>query len=163
VPAIAHKVRALEPAAAIESVKPMEVLLAREVSRPRAAVMVTGVFAFVAIVLAAVGTFGVMSYEVRQRRRELAVRSAIGATPRDIFQSVVRRSLIAAAAGVTVGLFAAATVTRTLRSLLFEVHPLDPAVFLAAAGILLGAIFIAACIPARRAAGIDPSAALRQD
>jgi putative ABC transport system permease protein len=163
VPALAHKVRALEPSAAIESVKPMEVLLAREVSRPRAALTVTGVFAFVAIVLAAVGTFGVMSYEVRQRRRELAVRSAIGATPRDIFQSVVRRSLIAAAAGITAGLLAAATVTRTLRSLLFEVHPLDPAVFLAAAGILLGAIFIAACIPARRAAGIDPSAALRQE
>jgi putative ABC transport system permease protein len=163
VPAIAHKLRALEPSAAIESVTPMEVMLARELSRPRAAVTVTGVFAFVAIVLAAVGTFGVMSYEVRQRRRELAVRSAIGATPRDIFQSVVRRSLIAAAAGVTVGLFAATTVTRTLRSLLFEVHPLDPAVFLAAAGILLGAIFIAACIPARRAAGIDPSAALRRE
>jgi putative ABC transport system permease protein len=89
------------------------------------------------------------------------VRSAIGATPRDIFQSVVRRSLIAAAAGITAGLFAAATLTRTLRALLFEVHPLDPAVFLAAAGILLGAIFLAACIPARRAAAIDPSVALR--
>jgi ABC-type antimicrobial peptide transport system permease subunit len=106
-------------------------LLAREVSRPRAALTVTSVFAFVAIVLAAVGTFGVMSYEVRQRRRELAVRSAISATPRDIFQSVVRRSLIAAAAGITTS--------------------------------LLAAILIAACIPARRAAGIDPSAALRQE
>ena len=161
VTAIAHKLRALEPAAAIESVKPMEVLLARELSRPRAAVTVTGIFAFVAMVLAAVGTFGVMSYEVRQRRRELAVRSAIGATPRDIFRTVVQRSLIAAVAGVTVGLFAAATVTRTLRSMLFEVHPLDPVVFLTAAGVLFGVIFIAACIPARRAATVDPSIALR--
>jgi putative ABC transport system permease protein len=163
VPAIAHKLRALEPSAAIESVKPMDVLLARELARPRAAVTVTGVFAVVAIVLAAVGTFGVMSYEVRQRRRELAVRTAIGATPRDIFQSVVFRSAIAAAAGVTAGLLAAATVTRMLRSLLFDVHPLDPAVFVTAAAILLGAIFIAACIPAKRAAGIDPATALRQD
>lgn len=163
VPAIAHKLRALEPSAAIESVRPMEVLLARELSRPRAAVTVTGVFAFVAVVLAAVGAFGVMSYEVRQRRRELAVRSAIGAAPRDIFRAVVRRSVIATAGGVTVGLFAAATVTRTLRSLLFDVHPLDPAVFLAAAAMLFGAILIAVCIPARRAAAIDPSVALRRE
>jgi putative ABC transport system permease protein len=163
VPAIAHKLRALEPSAAIESVKPMEVLLARELSRPRAALMVTGVFAVVAIVLAAVGTFGVMSYEVRQRRRELAVRTAIGATPRDIFRSVVGRSLIAAIVGVTAGLLAATTVTHMLRALLFDVHPLDPTVFLSAAGILVGAILVAACIPAKRAAGIDPSVALRQE
>jgi putative ABC transport system permease protein len=163
VPAIAHKLRAIEPSAAIESVRPMDVLLARELSRPRAAVTVTGVFAIVAIVLAAIGTFGVMSYEVRQRRRELAVRTAIGATPRDIFQSVIVRSAIAAAAGVTVGLLAATTVTRTLRSLLFDVHPLDPAVFFTAAAVLFVAIFIAACIPAKRAAAIDPSTALRQE
>jgi ABC-type antimicrobial peptide transport system permease subunit len=104
-----------------------------------------------------------MSYEVRRRRRELAVRTAIGATPRDIFQAVVRRALIAAGGGVAIGLLTATAITHTLRSMLFDVHPLDPTVFVAAAAILLGAILVAACIPARRAAGIDPAVALRQE
>ena len=85
VPAILQRVRTLEPGATIESVATMDTLLARELSRPLTALTVTGVFALMAIVLAAVGVYGVMSYEVRQRRRELAVRSALGATAADIF------------------------------------------------------------------------------
>jgi putative ABC transport system permease protein len=163
VPAIRQVIRTLEPGATVESVATMDTLLARELSRPLIALTVTGIFALVAIVLAAVGVYGVMSYEVRQRRRELAVRSAIGATPADIFRAVVRRSLIVGAAGASAGLVVAASVTRALRSLLFEVQPVDPGVFLTGAGLLLGVVLMAAYFPARRAAGADPVAALRTE
>lgn len=163
VPAILQRVRTLEPGATIESVAPMDTLLARELSRPLTALTVTGVFALMAIVLAAVGVYGVMSYEVRQRRGELAVRSAVGATPSDIFRSVVRRSLIVGAAGASAGLVVATSVTHTIRSLLFEVQPVDPGVFVAGAGVLLGVVLIAAYFPARRAAATDPAAALRTE
>ena len=163
VPLILQRVRTLEPGATIESVAPMNALLARELSRPLTALTVTGIFALIAIVLAAVGVYGVMSYEVRQRRGELAVRSAIGATPADIFRSVMWRSLIVGAAGTAAGLVVATSVTHMLRSLLFEVQPLDPPVFLTGAGILFGVVLIAAYLPARRAAGADPAAALRTE
>jgi putative ABC transport system permease protein len=163
VPAILRNVRTLEPGATIECVAPMDTLLARELSRPRTALTVTGVFALMAIVLAGVGVFGVLSYEVRQRRGELAVRSALGATPADIFRSVVRRSLIVGAAGAAAGLGVASSVTHTFRALLFEVQPVDAMVFLTGAGVLLGVVLIAAYFPARRAAGIDPAAVLRTE
>jgi putative ABC transport system permease protein len=162
VPAILQRVRALEPGAAVESAATIETLLARELSRPRTALVVSGIFAAIAIVLAAVGVYGVLSYEVRQRRRELAVRSAIGATPSGIFRVVVRRSLIVGAVGAGAGVLIAASLTHTLSSLLFEVRPLDPAVFLAGAGGLLAVVLLAACIPARRAAAADLVAGLRQ-
>lgn len=163
VPAILHRVRTLEPGATIDSVAPMDALLARELSRPLTALTVTSVFGLMAIVLAAVGVYGVLSYEVRQRRGELAVRSAVGASPADIFRSVVRRSLIVGAAGAATGLVVATSVTHTLRSLLFEVQPVDPAVFLTGAAVLLGVVLIAAYFPARRAAATNPAAALRTE
>jgi predicted permease len=163
VPLILQRVRALEPGAAIDSVASMDALLARELSRPLSALTVASIFALMAIVLAAVGVYGVMSYEVRQRRRELALRSAIGATPADIFRSVVGRSLRVAAVGAAAGLVMATSVMHTVRALLFEVQPLDPAVFLTGAGMLLGVVLLAACFPARRAAATDPAAALRTE
>jgi putative ABC transport system permease protein len=163
VPAILQRVRTLEPGATIGSAALIDTLLAREVARPLTAMAVTAVFALMATVLAAVGVYGVMSYEVRRRHRELAVRSAVGATPGDIFRAVIRRSLVAGAAGAAAGLVIAASVTHTLRSLLFEVEPVDPGVFLAGAGVLLGVVLIAAYFPARRAAGTDPVAALRAE
>jgi putative ABC transport system permease protein len=162
-PAILERVRTLEPGATLTSVALMDTLLARELARPLTALTVTGVFALMAIVLAAVGVYGVMSYEVRQRRHELAVRSAVGATPTDIFRAVVRRSLIVGAAGAAAGLVVAGSVTHTLRSLLYGVQPIDPGVFLTCAGVLLGAVFIAASFPARQAARTDPVVALRAE
>jgi putative ABC transport system permease protein len=163
VPTILQRVRTIEAGATIESVAPMDTLLARELSRPFTALTVTGVFALMAIVLAAVGVYGVMSYEVRQRRGELAIRSAVGATPQDIFRSIIRRSLIVGAAGASAGLVVATSVTHTIRSLLFEVQPIDPGVFLAGVAVLLGVVLIAAYFPARRAAATDPAAALRTE
>jgi putative ABC transport system permease protein len=163
VPAIQQTIRTLEPGATVEYTARMDALLARELSRPLTALTVTGLFALMAVVLAAVGVYGVMSYEVRQRRGELAVRSAVGATPGDIFRAVIRRSLMVGVTGAAAGLVIAASVTHTLRSLLFEVQPLDAGVFLTGAGVLLVVVLIAACIPALRAAGTDPVATLRMD
>jgi putative ABC transport system permease protein len=162
-PVLRQAVQAVEPGATLDSMTPMDTLLARELARPFTALTVSAVFALIAIVLAAVGVYGVMSYEVRQRRREIAVRSAIGATADDIFGAVVRRSLLVAVAGTAIGLALAGSVTRTMRSLFFGVQPLDPGVFLSGAAVLIVVVLIAAYFPARRAARIDPVEALRVD
>jgi putative ABC transport system permease protein len=163
VPAILDRIRAIEPAAAIESVASMDTLLNRELARPRAAVTITGLFALMAMALAAIGIYGVLSYEVRQRRRELAVRAAVGASPADVFRSVLQRSLLVGAVGAAIGVIAATAATRTLRSLLFEVQPLDPLVFATAAVGLVALVLGAAYFPARRAADSSPLAALRTE
>ena len=128
---------------------------------PRTAVTVTGLFALMAVGLAWLGVYGVISYEVVQRRRELAVRSALGASPSRIFKAVVGRSLALGLAGIALGCVAASVLTRSLRSLLFEVVPGDPASFAAGGGLLLAAVLLAALVPARRAAAADPVIALR--
>ena len=163
VPAILDRVRAIEPSAAIESVASMNTLLDRELARPRAAVTVTSLFALMAMALAAIGIYGVLSYEVRQRRQELAVRAAVGASPADIARAVLQRSLLVGAVGATIGVIAATAATRALRSLLFEVQPLDPLVFATAAVGLVALVLVAAYFPARRAAGSSPLAALRSE
>lgn len=161
VPAIRKAIRAQEPHAALASVSTMDALLARELSRPRTALTVTALFALMAAVLAAVGVYGVISYEVIQRRRELAVRSALGASPSRLFKAVVLRSLTLGAAGAALGVVAASFVTRSLRSLLFEVVPNDPSSFVSGVGVLLGIVLLASVVPARRAAAVDPASALR--
>lgn len=161
VPAIREAVRAQEPHAAFASVSTMDALLARELARPRTALTVTALFALMAILLAAVGVYGVISYEVVQRRGELAVRSALGATPSRIFQTVALRSLTLGAAGIAVGAAAAAYATHSLRSLLFGVAPYDPGSFAIGASVLFCIVLLASLLPARRAAAADPMSALR--
>jgi putative ABC transport system permease protein len=162
-PALLQAVRSVEPGATLASIAPMNTLLERELARPLTAVTVGGVFALIAIALAAVGVYGVMSYEVRQRRREIAVRSAMGATAAAIFQTVLWRSLLVGFAGVCIGLALAGAVTRTLVSLLYGIQPIDPAVFFTGASVLMLVVLAAAFFPARRAAGVDPIDALRAE
>jgi putative ABC transport system permease protein len=162
-PAIRQMIQGLEPGATVSSTATMDALLGRELSRPLTAVTVTSLFALMAILLAAVGVYAVMSYEVRQRRRELAVRSAIGATPADIFRSVLRRTLFIGGAGALAGLIIAGGVTRSLRSLLFQVQPVDPSAFLTGVIVLIAVVLLAAYFPARRAAGADVVAGLRTE
>jgi putative ABC transport system permease protein len=141
----------------------MTTLLERELARPLTAMTVSGVFALIAIALAAVGVYGVTSYEVRQRRREIAVRAAIGATAAAIFHAVLRRSLLVGLAGAGIGTVFAGAATRMLASLLYGVQPIDPFVFFAGAGVLLVVVVAAASLPARRAAAVDPIDALRSE
>lgn len=139
----------------------LDTLLARELSRPRTALTVTTLFALMAIVLAAVGVYGVLSYEVTERRHELAVRSALGAGPARLFRAVVGHSLTIAGAGVVLGVLAASWATRSLGALLFEVRPVDPTSFFVGAGLLLAVVLLASLVPARRAASVDPVVLLR--
>lgn len=163
VPAIRDTIRTLEPHAPLDLITTMDRQLARELSRPRAAFTVAALFALMATVLAAVGVYGVMSYEVGQRRRELAVRSALGASPGAIFRGEILRSLTFGGCGAAAGILAASLVTRSLRSLLFDIGPADPGIFLAATGALMAIVLFASLLPARRAASADPVAVLRMD
>jgi predicted lysophospholipase L1 biosynthesis ABC-type transport system permease subunit len=122
-----------------------------------------GAFAAIALLLAAVGVYGVMSYAVIERVPEIGVRLAVGASTGDIVRLILRDGLILGAAGVAIGTVAAAAGAGALRSLLFEVAPRDPASLVAVAAALMLATLAAAWLPARRASRIDPIKALRAD
>jgi ABC-type antimicrobial peptide transport system permease subunit len=161
VPALRAAIRAQDAQAAVVSVSTMDAELGKELARPRAAAAVTSLFALLAVALAGLGVYGVIAYEVVQRHRELAVRSALGASPARIFKTVVSRSLALGLAGIALGSAAAVVLTRSLQSLLFEVVPGDPASFATGSGLLLAVVLLAALLPARRAAAADPVVALR--
>ena len=134
---------------------------ARHEARFRAALV--GTFAVIALALAAVGIFGVLTFLVRERTRELGIRVALGATAGDILQLVLRAGLTIAGTGIALGLAAAAILTRTLASLLFGVTPLDPITFIAAPAVLAATVLVAASVPAMRAIRVDPAVTLRQE
>ena len=163
IPAIRQTILNADPDLAVSSIATMDELAAKELSRPRTALTVASLFALLAIILAGVGVYGVLSYDVSQRRQELAVRSALGASPSDVFRAVVRRSAAMGAIGAAVGLAAAASVTRALGALLYEVSPGDPATFAAGAATLVVIVLAASFVPARRAAGTDPAKVLRTE
>ena len=163
---IAQAVRSLVhealPTAAFETV-PLSQRVAESVDQPRFAMTVLVSFAVLALALASVGLYGVLSYGVSQRRRELGVRAALGASPRALVSIVVREGIAVSAIGLAAGLAGAAALTRFMEAALFGVSPLDAASF-AAAPVVLLAVAAAACLrPARRAASIDPAEALRTE
>ncbi len=161
VPAVRAALHDREPAVAIHNVTTMDAMLASEVARQRTTFAVMLLFAGMALFLSAVGVYGVLAYDVSHRRHELAVRSALGASPRRLFRSVLDRSLGLAAVGVVIGLVVAAVLTRSLESLLFEVSPGDPGTFAIAAGLLVTTACLAAIGPGRRAARSAPAEVLR--
>lgn len=122
-----------------------------------------GSLAGLALLLAAIGVYGVLSQTVRQRTREIGLRMALGAERSEVQRMIVRQGLKPVALGLVLGLTAAAAVTRFLGSLLYGVEPLDPPTFIAVVAVLLGAAWLASYIPARRAAQVDPMAALRHE
>jgi putative ABC transport system permease protein len=116
-----------------------------------------------ALLLASVGLYGVLSYGVSQRRREIGVRAALGAAKRDLIALVVREGLAVAAVGLVVGLTAAAVLTRFMQGILFGVAPIDIASFVGAPIVLCAVASIACLVPASRAASTDPAEALRSE
>jgi ABC-type antimicrobial peptide transport system permease subunit len=119
-------------------------------------------FAVLALLLAAVGIYGVTSYSVKQRTHELGIRIALGAQAGDVLKSVLTQELKLALAGIVIGLTAAFSLTRWMKSLLFEVRPTDPMTFAVTALSLITVALLACWIPARRATRVDPLATLRQ-
>ena len=160
---IREQVTQLDPDQPVSSIETMESRIASSVARPRLQTTVLAVFALVAILLAAVGIYGVMSYAVTQRSKEIGIRLALGAARREVLALVFRSGVTMVTIGIVIGLAAALALSRVLQTLLFEVSTTDPTVFAAIALLLFVTAGIAAWIPARRAARLDPIATLRSE
>ena len=162
-PAVRAAIKEMNPEQLIWEMRTMSDLVGQSVAPRRFHMLLLGLFAGVALLLAGVGIFGVMNYVVSQRTHEIGVRIALGAQSRDVLKMVVGQGIRLAALGVGIGLAGALAVTRVLASLLYEVSPTDPLVFGSVAALLL-AVALAACyIPARRATKVDPMTALRYE
>ncbi|HEX5965404.1 MAG TPA: ABC transporter permease [Pyrinomonadaceae bacterium] len=162
-PAIRKEVQAIDPEQPIATLSTMDQLVNRATSTPRYRTTLLGLFAALAMVLAATGIYGVMSYSVAQRTHEIGVRMALGARHSDVLRLVVGQGMLLVVVGLLIGLAAAFGLTRLMASLLFGVTAKDPITFLAVAGLLTVVAFIACYIPARRATKVDPLTALRYE
>jgi putative ABC transport system permease protein len=159
--AVRREVLAIDPDQPIAAVRTMEQVLSESVAAPRYRVWLLGLFALVALVLAAVGIYGVISYSVAQRTHEIGIRMALGAQSRDVQRLVIGQGIKLALIGVGAGLLGAVGLTRLLAGLLFEVKAIDPLTFAGVAVILITIALLACGIPARRATKVDPMIALR--
>ena len=146
----------------IARIRTMDQMLGEASADSRFRAYLLGAFGALGLVLAAIGVYGVMAYAVAQRTRELGVRAALGARPKDLVALVVRDASLLAAAGVMLGLIGAWTMTGLMQKLLFQVQPRDPATFFVTAAVLAGAALLAGWLPARRAGRTDPIEVLRQ-
>ncbi len=156
-------VRALDPSLPVADVQPMTAIVADSVAQPRFRATLLGLFGLTALLLAAIGIYGVMSYDVGRQSRDIGIRLALGARASDVLGLVLGQGLGLAAAGLLAGLAGAAVLTRFLSSLLFEMSPLDPATYAVVVLVLFAAALLACWIPARRALGVSPAAVLRRD
>ncbi|MGE5245336.1 MAG: ABC transporter permease [Betaproteobacteria bacterium] len=156
-------VHRLNPDIPLYDVQTMDDVLSASLAQQRISMIVMVVFAAVALTLAAVGLYGVVSHGVTERRHEIGVRMALGADRAHVLGLVVRQGLTTALAGVAIGLTAAAALSRSIQGLLFGVTATDPLTFGSVAAMLLGVTFVACYLPARRAARVDPTEALRSE
>jgi putative ABC transport system permease protein len=162
--AVAERVvHGLDPELPVARVATLDEVLARSVSEPRFYAVLLGSFAGTALFLAALGLFGVTSYSVAQRTREMAVRVALGARGGELLRMVLRQALLLAAAGVAIGLVCALALSRVLSSMLYALSPRDPLTLGGVALLLLLTTLLAAWLPARRATRVDPAIALRAE
>ena len=147
----------------VADVRSMEDVISRSVSRERFNMVLMTVFGIAALLLAAIGIYGLMAYSVEQRTQEIGIRLALGARTADVKRMVIAQGLRLALAGVVVGLVAAFALAHLIASLLYGVTPRDPAVFTVAPLVLSAVAFVGVWLPARRAVGIDPVIALRAE
>jgi putative ABC transport system permease protein len=163
IPAIRNQVLSIDKDQPVSDIMTMEQRLAKSVAASRFVMLLLGSFSVLALGLAAVGIYGVMSYLVTQRTQEIGVRMALGAQKRDVLKLVVRRGMVLAIIGTAIGLVASLALTRLMRSLLFEVTPTDWLTFVITSVVLLTVALLACYIPARRATKVDPLVALRYE
>jgi len=162
-PAIREQIWELDKDIPIAKLATMDELLAQSVAVPRFRTLLLGVFAALALVLASVGTYGVVSYSVTRRTHEIGIRMALGAKGREVMALVIRQGMVLAVLGVAVGVAGSLALTRLMESLLFEVSTTDLATFGVVAALLIAVAFLACWIPARRASRVDPITALRHE
>jgi putative ABC transport system permease protein len=156
-------VRSIDPDQPLAGVRPMDEIVDESLAPRRAALILLGAFASIAVLLAAVGLYGLIAYSVTQRTQEIGVRMALGAEAKDILAMVLRQGLRLAAAGVAAGLLAAFVLARLMSSLLFGIGAADPLTFLFVPFLLAAVAALASLLPARRATRVDPMTALRSE
>jgi predicted permease len=161
--ALRTSVQRLDPNLPVASARTLDRIVGEATDRPRALMMLMGIFAALALVLSALGIYSVLSYSVNQRQQELSVRMALGAQPGDVLWLVVRQGLWLASIGGVAGAIGALAVGRAMSSLLYGVSPADAAAFVVAIALVLATTVAACLLPARRAAALDPLAGLRAD
>jgi putative ABC transport system permease protein len=159
----AAAIRDVDPNQPVSDVQPLDDVLSRSMTRPRVASAALGAFAAAALLLAAIGVYGVVAYGVSQRRAEFGVRLALGAEPSDVMRLVLRQSLVMVVGGVVAGAALAVPLSSTLRSMLFGVSPGDPLTIAAVAALIVAAGLLATYVPARRGTRVDPVSALRAE
>jgi putative ABC transport system permease protein len=161
--AVRNEIRRLDPSLPLSEVRPMEKVLFESVGRPRFLMILVMLFAAVALLLAAVGTYGVLSYAVAQRTREIGVRMALGAQIGQVLRMILGQGALLAGLGLLLGVGGAVLLRRILASLLFGVTPTDPLILATVVALLAVVSFVACYFPARRAARVDPLIALRYE
>jgi putative ABC transport system permease protein len=161
--AVRSKIAEVDPSLSVSGISSMEEVVDASVAQPKLTMQFVGVFAGFALLLAAIGIYGLIAYTVSARNQEMGIRVALGARPPDILRLVVGQGMRLTGIGVVVGVVVSLALTRLLTSLLFGVHATDPLVFGTAAIILAGAAFVACYIPARRATRVDPIVVLRYE
>ena len=162
-PAVRGAVWDVDPDQPVSSIRRMSDILDAELANRNTQMMLVGLFAAMALLLASVGLYGVLSYDVAQRTREIGLRMALGAQRADVVRAVIGRGVRVAAGGIVLGLASALALTRVLGSLLFGIRPTDPATFAAVSAMILIVALLATYVPARRAASVDPVSALRSE
>ncbi|HEY1340861.1 MAG TPA: ABC transporter permease [Bryobacteraceae bacterium] len=162
-PAVRHKVHELDPELPLATVRTMDAWVSSSAAQSRLNAVLLGAFAAVALAIAAIGVYGVLSYSVNRRIREIGLRMALGARQGSVVRLVVREGMIVALAGIAAGLAAAFALKSALTTILFGVQADDPRTFAGVAAVLAGIALVACLLPARRAARIDPVVALREE
>jgi putative ABC transport system permease protein len=158
---VRERVRALDPQLPIYGIKPLREVVSTSAQSRRVPATLLGLFAATALLLAAVGLYGLLAFSVSQRAHEMGVRMAVGAERRDVIRLVLGEGMRLVSVGAIVGVVLALALGRVLAALLYEISPVDPATFVVAAAVLAGTAAIACWAPAYRAARIDPVRALR--
>ena len=155
------QVAAVDPNLPLSSISTLDAILAKSISQQRFYMMLLTMFAAVALTLAAIGIFGVLSYAVSQRTREIGIRMALGAQERTVIRLIVRHAMLLVLLGVTAGTILALFLSQTMSKMLFSIKPTDPATFAVVAAVLAAVALFASYLPARRATRVDPIVALR--